>query len=386
MKVFVDSATRNSSLAIIRSLGEEGYSVIGADERRLPFNAHSCYSSPYYDLPKDDSDSYIDALLTILDREKPDVFFPGKNIRVCTQYQKEIEEHTHVLIPHPDAFETAFNKQKTVRLCQSLDIDCPDLLSEQEARNHIRTDHSAKVVVKPDIDIGGARGLSIVDNEEDLHDALESASKLAEPIIQEYIPGPSSNMRTVNLLFDKAGKLAAYFTTQKYREWPITGGNSILSISTNDRHLVDWVLPLFEKLNWQGAAEVEIKIDERNGKPQLIEINPRFSGYIGFAIECGVNLPKIFCDLAVNKKHHIGEREFPEYTTGLKYIHTSSFLRMAVQTVLSSSNKIQMLKILHKEWRGEKVGNNIKWRDWRVILIKALFEIVNKGDMMHVRN
>jgi predicted ATP-grasp superfamily ATP-dependent carboligase len=385
VKVFVDSATRNSSLAIIRSLGEEGYSVSGADERRLPFNAHSCYSSPYYDLPNDNSDSYIDALLTILDKEKPDVFFPGKNIRTCTQYQKEIEEYTHVLMPHPDAFETAFNKQKTVLLCQSLNIDCPVLLSEQEARIHISTNHSAKVVVKPDLDIGGARGLSIIDNEEELHDALEAASRLAAPMIQEYIPGPSSNMRTVNLLFDKTGKLAAYFTTQKYREWPITGGSSVLSISTDDRHLVDWVLPFFEKLNWQGAAEVEIKIDERNGKPQLIEINPRFSGYIGFAIECGVNFPKIVCEISMDEKH-AGTRELPDYTTGLKYIHTSSFVRMAVQTVLSSSNKIQTLKLLHKEWRGEKVGNNIRWRDWRVILIKALFEIVNKGDLLHVRN
>lgn len=385
MKVFVDSATRNSSLAIIRSLGEEGYSVIGADERRLPLNAHSCYSSPYYLLPNDNSDSYIDALLTILDKEKPDVFFPGNNIRVCTQYQKEIEKRTHMLMPQPDAFETAFNKQKTVLLCQSLNIDCPELLSEYKARNYINKNCSAKVVVKPNIDIGGARGLTIVDSKEMLHDALKIASNLAEPIIQEYIPGPSSNMRTVNLLFDKTGKLAAYFTTQKYREWPITGGSSVLSISTDDRHLLDWVLPLFEKLNWQGAAEVEIKIDERNGKPQLIEINPRFGGYIGFAIECGVNLPKIVCDLALEKEFGV-IRELPQYSVGLKYIHTSSFVRMAIQTVVSSSNKIQTLKDLHKEWQGEKVGNNIRWRDWRVILIKALFEIVNKGDMLNVRN
>jgi predicted ATP-grasp superfamily ATP-dependent carboligase len=186
-------------------------------------------------------------------------------------------------------------------------------------------------------------------------------------------------------MFDKAGKLAAYFTTQKFREWPVTGGNSILSISTNDRSLVDWVMPLFEKLHWRGPAEVEIKIDERDGKPQLIEINPRFSGYIGFAIECGVNFPQIACELALEKEPSI-KREYPEYTVGMKYIHTSSYLRAALQVMLSSSNKSQTLKQLQEEWKGKKVGNNIKWRDWRVILIKAVFEIYNKGDSPNVWN
>ena len=385
MKVLVDSATRNSSLAIIRGLADEGYSVIGADKRRLPFDAHSCYSKPYHYLPDNDPESFIHGLMCILDKEKPDVFFPGVNVRACSEHQAAIRKKTHLLIPKTESFEIAFDKQKTVCLCESLDIDCPGLLTEHEARNMLSGGGSTKIVIKPGVDIGGARGLTFVEDETELRDALIQAARFSTPIIQEYIPGPSSNMRTVNLMFDKAGKLAAYFTTQKYREWPSTGGNSILSVSTDDRHLVDWLLPLFKELHWQGPAEVEIKIDARSGKPQLIEINPRFSGYIGFAIECGVNLPAIACELSVETKCP-AVRELPKYTTGLKYIHTSSFVKMAMQTVLSSPDKIQTLRTLHEELRGKKVGNNIKWRDWRIILIKALFEVFNKGDSPDVWN
>ncbi len=385
MKVLVDSATRNSSLAIIRGLADEGYNVIGADERRLPFEAHSCYSGPYHYLPGDSPDSYINGLMRILDKEKPDVFIPGVHVRACSEFQVDIRKHTHLLIPKTESFETAFDKQKTVYLCESLDIDCPSLFTEQQARNMLSETALSKFVIKPGVNIGGARGLSFAEDESELREALIQAARFSAPIIQEYIPGPSSNMRTVNLMFDKAGKLAAYFTTQKYREWPSTGGNSVLSVSTDDRHLVEWLLPLFKELHWQGPVEVEIKIDARNGKPQLIEINPRFCGYIGFAIECGVNLPAIACELSV-ETGGAGVRKLPKYTTGLKYIHTSSFVQMAIQTVLSSPDKIQVLRALHEEWRGKKVGNNIKWRDWRIILIKALFEVFNKGDSPDVWN
>ena len=215
MKVLVDSATRNSGLAVIRGLADEGYNVIGADERRLPFDVHSCYSEPYHYLPGDSPDSFIHGLLSILDKEKPDVFFPGVHVRVCSEHQAAIRKRTHLLIPEIESFEIAFDKQKTVFLCESLDIDCPGLLTEHEARNMLSGGGSTKIVIKPGVDIGGARGLTIVEDEAELREALVQAAKFSAPIIQEYIPGPSSNMRTVNLMFDKAGKLAAYFTTQK---------------------------------------------------------------------------------------------------------------------------------------------------------------------------
>ena len=61
-------------------------------------------------------------------------------------------------------------------------------------------------------------------------------------------------------------------------------------------------------------------------------------------------------------------------------------MRAALQELLSSPDKSQTLKNLHEELRGKKVGNNIKWRDWRVILIKAIFEMFNKGDSADVWN
>lgn len=385
MKVLVDSATRNSSLAVIRGLADEGYYIIGADERRLPFDTHSCFTEPYHSLPGNNPDSYIQGLMDILDNEQPDVFLPGVNVRLCSEHQADIRKKTHLLIPENESFETAFDKQKTTHLCQSLNIECPALLSEQEARSLLSGSGSTKIVIKPGIDIGGARGLTYVEDESELSNALSTAAKFSTPIIQKYIPGPSSNMRTVNLMFDKAGNLAAYFTTKKYREWPSTGGVTILSESTNDRHLVDWLLPLFKELHWQGPVEVEIKINANNGNPQVIEINPRFCGYIGFAIECGVNMASIACKLSVEKRG-TDKRALPTYTTGLKYIHTSSFIRMAIQTVTSSPNKTQTLRTLLEEWRGKKVGNNTSWQDWQIILIKALFEVFNKGDDLNVSN
>lgn len=388
MKVLVDSATRNSSLAIIRGLAEQGFEVIGADKRQLPFNAHSCFTKPYLLSPADKKD-YIPWLLATLEREKPDVFFPGTNIRSCIENRAVIQEKTRLLVPLKDAFETAYDKNKTVELCQSTGISCPVRLSEQQAIDHLKKQSDNKVVVKPGFDIGGSRGLTIVKDEADLSDALVLAARNATPLIQEYVPGPSSNMRTVNLMFDRESRLAAYFTTRKYREWPSTGGITVLSESTDDRQLVDWLLPLFAALHWQGPAEVEIKIDARTGDAKLIEINPRFCGYIGFAIECGVNMAAILCELvmqeqktSLNKSRHEPSEQytFGEYKTGVKYIHYPSFTKMALHTIASSSEKIQTVQKLYDEWRGSKVGNNLSWRDWKVVLMKSIFQLYDKGD------
>ncbi|MFQ5963203.1 MAG: ATP-grasp domain-containing protein [Candidatus Scalinduaceae bacterium] len=180
-------------------------------------------------------------------------------------------------------------------------------------------------------------------------------------------------MRTLNLIFDKKGKLAAYFTTKKIRQWPITGGISALSISTNEWKLVEMVLPFFEKWRWEGPAEVEIKIDSRDNKPKLIEINPRFWGYIGFPIRCGVNFPMIACKLA--QGHKAQHREYLKYPVGIKYINPSAYIKVIMQDIINSKNKINVIPRVLTELKGKKVSNNVQLSDPLPIIGKMLLEL-----------
>jgi predicted ATP-grasp superfamily ATP-dependent carboligase len=180
-------------------------------------------------------------------------------------------------------------------------------------------------------------------------------------------------MRTVNLLFNKKNRLAAYFTTKKLRQWPTTGGISALSISTNEWELVKMVLPFFEKWKWQGPAEVELKVDARDNTPKLIEINPRFWGYIGFPARCGLNFPMIACELAKNSNARY--REYPKYDVGIKYIDPSAYIKAVTSDIFHSNSKAASIARIVTDLKGKKVSNYVELSDFMVIIAKILLEL-----------
>jgi predicted ATP-grasp superfamily ATP-dependent carboligase len=106
---------------------------------------------------------------------------------------------------------------------------------------------------------------------------------------------------------------------------------------TEGSDLTALALRLLQPLGWHGPAEVEFKIDERDGRPKLMEVNTRFWGSIGLSIRAGLDIPCMACRLA------LGEHVEPvtEYAVGLRYrwfipYSPLSFLRSATSRSLKS--------------------------------------------------
>jgi hypothetical protein len=93
------------------------------------------------------------------------------------------------------------------------------------------------------------------------------------------------------VVFSRKSQLLSAFTTKKVRQWPASGGVTVVSRGTVDADLVKQVLPFFEHWKWCGPAEVELKTDSRTGQSKVMEINPRFPGYVRLLIESGLDLP-----------------------------------------------------------------------------------------------
>jgi predicted ATP-grasp superfamily ATP-dependent carboligase len=384
MKVLVSNATRNTGMAVIRALAPEGIEVIGADDRRLPLGLHSRYTKPYDLYPERKAGDFMDRFLEILDRERPDVLIP-LGVRVETMKRKEdIEKRTRVLLPNLESYLTAFDNRLTLEKCGKLRIPVPRIFSESEALERlgdggVRGDDKT-LVVKPRADHGNARGLSFVNDAFSFHKAKSLCETHYGPmVIEEYIPGGTDAMRTVNLVFDRNSRPAAYFTTRKIRQWPTTGGISALSVSTNDRELVEQVLPFFESLKWRGLAEVELKMDARDNTAKVIEVNPRIWGYVGFPIRCGVNFPLILCRLSMGEDAKEGE--FPKYPTGVKYLNPWAAAKSIGYDILHGRDKFGSIRKAVSDLSGRKVGNNIHLSDPLPILGKLLYQMFEKkGD------
>ena len=368
---------------MIRALARSGHEVVGADYRRLPLNLHSKYTKPYYLYPEPEKEEFFDAIISIIKREKPDVVLPVVDTRQFSRHKKEIERFAQFLVPDFESFSIAFDNKTTLEECEKIGIPCPRIFNESEAVNDLqkngRRSEPVKVVIKPRKDIGGGEGVSFVENIESLKKATdECESRYGKSVIEEYVPGDTESMRTLNLLFDRKSKLAAYFTTRKIRQWPTTGGISVISMSTNEWGLVEMMLPFFEKWQWQGPAEVELKIDSRDNRPKLIEINPRFWGYVGFPIRCGVNFPGIACVLAQGALAQDGA--YPDYPVGVKYINPSAYIKVIASDLISSKNRLKAIAKIITDLKGKKVTNNIQLSDPMPIIGKILFEIIHSAE------
>nr|MBL0714611.1 hypothetical protein [Desulfobacterales bacterium] len=106
MKVLLTSAVRNSGMATIRGLAKCGVEVIGADDRRLPCNCRSRYLQHFYRHPSvDDESAFLEALLSLVKKERPDVFFPIGGTRLIAEHAALFEPHTRILLPPHESYK-----------------------------------------------------------------------------------------------------------------------------------------------------------------------------------------------------------------------------------------------------------------------------------------
>ena len=371
MKVLLTGASWKIGIAAAYSLAKNGITVIGTDDKKLPFNVYSRHLRAHYIHAPFSEERFIEDILLIIKKEKPDFLLPMGGTKQISFNKSEIKKCVGVLVPDYESYIKVYNKQQTHNLCEENGIAVPNRYTDDEARLTLNKGNT-KLVVKPDFDIGGARGLSIVSSIQQLNIARKYIESIpGNYIIEEYIPG-SSSMRSVQILFNKNNKVLEYFTLKKIRQWPVTGGITAYAESTNEYNLLEFVLPFFEKCPWEGPVEVELIIDERDGKPKLIEINPRFAGSIAFAIQCGINFPYTMCMAAINESNFDISSN---YKSNIFYINLSYYLRAALKELRTAKRKSAVLSEIFNELKHKKTGTLVDKKDLTVYVAKALNEL-----------
>ena len=201
------------------------------------------------------------------------------------------------------------------------------------------------------------------------HESVVAAHGAA--VITEYVPGPTENLRAAHLLFDSETGLIAFIVLRKSRLWPPKVGITVAADSTHETGLVERLLPLFRNPGWQGPADAELKIDERDGEAKVIEINPRFSGAIHFPIACGVNMPLLFCRAALGER--LEEASRPTYPVGMRYIDLGRWLAgVAAELREPHASLPATLGRAWGELHGRRVGSVYDFTDPAPVLAKLL--------------
>jgi predicted ATP-grasp superfamily ATP-dependent carboligase len=127
----------------------------------------------------------------------------------------------------------------------------------------------------------------------------------AEAFVQPYLQAP---IRTLNGVV-WGGELIATVHQMSERIWPLDCG--VLSAAHTvapDTELERRVARLLAELEWNGMFNLQFL--EHDGRPLLMDLNPRPYQSLALASAAGVNLPAIWVDLLLGRSPRVPDYEF----------------------------------------------------------------------------
>lgn len=302
MKILITDGDTQHSLAVVRSLGKRYYTMVSSNRTvtALSFYSKYCKERIIYPSPKR-KDDFIKFMLDIVRTKKVDVLLPLRStiIPLISEFKDSFSRYVRVPIADYKYLSIASDKKETFKLAEKINVQMPKTLYPKDINEveNLSLNLSYPVVVKASFG-AGSRTVWYVNSRDELinlYKKLIAKGFESLPMVQEYILGEGYGFFA---LFNQ-GKPRAIFMHHRLREYPITGGPSVVCESIYDEELKTIGLKLLNALNWHGVAMVEFKKDKRDNKYKLIEINPKFWGSLPLAIESGVDFPYLTCKMAI---------------------------------------------------------------------------------------
>jgi predicted ATP-grasp superfamily ATP-dependent carboligase len=301
----VTDAELMSAVAVIRSLGRAGWTVVAVSTDPGAPGLRSRYTSVPLVLGAPDMTpaEESDRLLRVAAEHAVDVLIPvtDNTLLALSAVRDRLPAGCTLATADPEALHATMDKAATLSLAASLGIPFPDVAHVTSVTEALDAADGLgwPVVVKPRFsrvrlpDGGIARCTTSY-----AFDPTELAAQVAaQPpgssvLLQRYHPGEAYSV----CLLTVDGQPRAAFSHRRMREVPPSGGVSALRESVAlDPLLEDYARRLLSELRWTGVAMVEFKVD--NGQPLLMEINGRIWGSLPLATLAGMDFPRKLAEL-----------------------------------------------------------------------------------------
>lgn len=196
-------------------------------------------------------------------------------------------------------------------------------------------------------------------------------------LMQEWIPGPDSNIEFCLTYFDSKSECLASFTGAKIRQWPVGTGSTATAKKTENPIVRKDTLDLFKLLGYKGFGSVEYKKHEITGDYYIMEPTvgrPNQQSYITTVNNLNIPL-KAYCSLT-----GLDIVEKPYGKTGSSFVYIDEWAELASffvhlkrrQEILSGT-----LDILSRKWAFRYLDS----RDRMVVvysLLKVFKGLINK--------
>jgi carbamoyl-phosphate synthase large subunit len=252
--------------------------------------------------PLADPDS-ISTLAEICRREKVGLIFPliDEGMPVLAAGRRELEETGARLVMVPErALAMTVDKLLTSKLFKRVGVPVPATWLPKEIR---RATLAYPVFVKPRSG-SASKGAAPARDERELSYFLDY---VADPIVQEYLPGPEI---TNDVVCDFDGNVLSVVSRQRIE---VREGEVAKGVTIYDPEITESCVRIAKGLEAIGPITVQCLL--RDGRPYFTEVNPRFGGGVPLAIAAGVPVPHWLLAIAAGRS--VDVPPLGSYTTGL---------------------------------------------------------------------
>jgi predicted ATP-grasp superfamily ATP-dependent carboligase len=268
-----------------------------------------------------DADAYLMAVTNLVKEWQPRLVVPAHDgsIEALRTGRTELEHHTTLALAGEAAMAIAVSKARTLELAAGLGLRAPRsiALREHDDVAAVVRELGLPAVIKPAeswVVQGGAGTRLSTHSVATVAEARQRADEVfsagGEALVQEWLPG----RREAVSLFYADGRFWARMAQASHRDWPLLGGVSVLCETIPlDAEITTGAERLVEAMNLEGCSMVEFRRD-REGRPALMEVNPRMGGSVALALAAGVDFPRLLWNWKVGERldavtsYRIGQR------------------------------------------------------------------------------
>ena len=365
-----------SGLGIARSLAPLGVPVFG-----LSAHAEFPGSATRYCRFRNAPDSLLDpdGLEAFLIQFAGDlgvrpILFPTRDhdVEFLLERRDRLESHYTIPMADRDVIERAMNKDRCFAMASECGIKVPrsHTVRSDADIDDLRRQLSLPVVVKPLYarqwrkpgiwDAVGREKALQFDDWESLERFYRRVSTL-DPLVtvQEYVPGPESNLVIYGSYCRPGGQVHAYFTARKLLQVPPLRGTGVVVEGLPLGGIAEPSNRLLGKIGFNGISEIEYKIHAITGVPYLIEVNPRHWDQHHLGTVCGVNLTREwYLDIvgASRSADHAGR----QVETPVRWFADQEFALYAASALLKRGRAMRNVRDL---LNGKKTFAVLDWHD-----------------------
>jgi predicted ATP-grasp superfamily ATP-dependent carboligase len=287
-------------LGVARSLGRHGVPVCIIDDE-YSIARFSKYTTLSIRAPRlRDAEETIAFLIESGRRKKLTgwVLFPTRDEHVAAfaRHRVQLSEIFRVPTPGWDIVKWAWNKWNTYCLAQKLNIPiprtwCPRSLEELDQLD-AEFPLGIKPAVKEDFFYATKAKAWRANNRTELRELFARASSYArgnEVLVQEIIPG-DGNYQFSSCVFFKNGAAVGKMSAQRWRQHPPEFGRAATFVESIDLPVIEEpTFRFLRAIDYYGLAEIEYKLDPRDGKYKLLDVNARTWGFHSLGASAGVD-------------------------------------------------------------------------------------------------